>query len=441
MTHPQDLLSHEDMSIPGRLASWIQLLLVALALLIAMFGRSALGPLQETIHFSLHLSDNQMALLQGPAMALPMALGSIPVGLLCDRVSRARILVFSVLMSIASFLVTAFAVTFATLFIGRCLAGTASAAILIASFSFVGDLFAPSTRGRASTVLASGEIVGAPLSFTLGGVLLVTVGAWPVGRLLGLQQDPWRMTLLCMGVFLMPVGALTLFLREPARRGRITAKPPLRVALAKLWEYRAVALPILLARGMVWIADGAVFVWAAPTFARRHNMAPDKIGALMGSVLLASGLLGPLIGGPLADACLRWGGPRRTMIALACVALLSATPALFAVMPTANGESWMMLIFLTLGFSVATAGVALSIVVIPVEIRGFYLGISFTFGSIFFVGVAPLAVSMLSELLGGGVMIGNALAIVCCAASLLGAAVFALSSRFVPGTGVAGAVD
>jgi MFS family permease len=365
-----------------------------------------------------------------------MALGSIPVGLLCDRVSRAKILMLSVLMSIASFLLTAFAVHFTTLFIARCLAGTSSAAILIASFSFVGDLFAPSARGRASTVLASGEIVGAPLSFALGGFLLVTVGAWPIGRILGLQQDPWRMALLCMGLFLVPVAALTLLLREPYRHKSMEAKLPLPVILTKLWDYRAIAFPVLFARGMVWIADGSVFVWAAPTFARRYNMAPDKIGALMGFVLLASGLLGPLLGGPLADACLRWGGPRRTMIALAGVALISAPAALFAVMPSPDRASLMMLIFLTLGFTVATAGVALSIVIIPVEIRGFYLGISFTFGSIFFVGLAPLAVSMLSGALGGGVMIGNALTIVCCGASLLGAAVFALSSRFIPADGV-----
>jgi hypothetical protein len=135
----------------------------------------------------------------------------------------------------------------------------------------------------------------------------------------------------------------------------------------------------------------------------------------------------------MADACLRWGGPRRMMVALASVALISAPTALFGVMPTADSASVMMFIFLTLGFSIATAGAALSIVVIPVDFRGFYLGISFTFGSIFFVGLAPLAVSMLSEVLGGGVMIGNALTIVCCGASLLGAAVFAVSSRFVPG--------
>ena len=45
------------------------------------------------------------------------------------------------------------------------------------------------------------------------------------------------------------------------------------------------------------------------------------------------------------------------------------------------------------------------------------------------VGVAPVAVSLLSGMLGGTTMIGHALAWVCALTSLLGALIFALGRR------------
>lgn len=155
---------------------------------------------------------------------------------------------------------------------------------------------------------------------------------------------------------------------------------------------------------------------------------------MMGVVLLVSGILGPALGGPLADYCQRHGGPRRTVTALAVIALVSLPAALFTFMPTSNSAAAAMVVFLIFGFMISTAGVTLSIIVIPGELRGVYLGATFTVGSIFFVGLAPIAVSALSGLLGGEPMIGRALAIVCASASLLGAVVFAFSARFFPGS-------
>jgi MFS family permease len=397
-----------------------------------MYGRSAIGPLQEAVHISLKFSDNQMALLQGMAMALPMALGSIPLGLLADRVSRARMLQFFVALIPVSCGLSALSSHFVALFAARCIAGLSSAAVLIVSFSIVGDLYSSTQRGRASMVVASGEIIGAPVSFALGGALLVMIGTTPGMRLVGWGLEDWRGALLWMGGLLIPITLLMLGLRDPPRTEIVVRQPSLRVVWPELWSYRAVALPVLLARGMVWLADGAVFVWAAPSFSRRFHLPPDRIGALMGTVLLVSGLLGPALGGPLADFCQRRGGPRLTMMVLSGIALLSMAVALFNLMPTAALASVMMTVFLTLGFAIATAGVTLSIIVIPGELRGLYLGMTFTVGSVFFVGLAPLAVSGLSGALGGEAMIGKALSIVCATASLMGAAVFALSARFFP---------
>ena len=55
-----------------------------------------------------------------------------------------------------------------------------------------------------------------------------------------------------------------------------------------------------------------------------------------------------------------------------------------------------------------------------------------TLGSLFYTGAAPLAVSGLSSALGGEMMIGGSLSIVCAVGSLMGAAVFAGAIRCFP---------
>ena len=397
-----------------------------------MYFRSAIGPLQEGMRASLSFSDNQMALLQGVAMALPMALGAIPIGLLADRVARSRLLRFFIVLSAASCVLSALASGFAALFASRCLAGLASAGTEISAFAMVSDYYAPAERGRASMIVASGEIVGAPVAFALGGTLLVMLQATPAMKIAGWGLANWRWSLLWMIGLLVPLITSVFFVRDVAYGEAAPKRPSLRAVLPDLWSYRAVGVPVLVARSMIWLADGAVFVWAAPNFARRFGLQPDRVGAIMGVVLLASGLLGPLLGGFISDFCQRRGGPRQTVRVLAILALLSVPTAAFALMPSVGWAAVVLGTFLTLGFTIGTGGVTLSIIVIPSHLRGCYLGLTVTLGALFFVGAAPLMVSMLAGALGGTAMIGQALAMVCATASILGALVFGISVRYFP---------
>jgi MFS family permease len=403
----------------------LQLLLLAGALWGGTYARFVIGPLQELVQRALTLSDNQVALLQGAAMAVPMSLGSMPLGFLADRLPRARMLTLYTAVALASCLSSSIASNFQSLFAARFVAGLSSSAILVTAYSMIGDLYEPAQRGRATMVLAGGEIVGAPACFALGGYLINL--AHSTGR----TCEAWRWALLWMTVGLLPVVVSTLFMREPDRGGLALSaqKPGVSAALDKLWRLRGVAAPILLARGMVWIADGAVVVWGTPLFIRRFGVSAATTGALMGTVMLISGLAGPVLGGPLADFFHRSGGPQRTMTAMAILAMLSAAFTVFPFAPSAKTAGVMLAVFLTLGFSISTASSAIAIIVIPVELRGFYMGITVTVGSLLFVGIAPLIVSVISGALGGEAMIGDALFGVCFTMSVVGAAVFALSAH------------
>ena len=406
----------------------VQLLLLAAAVWAITYARVSLGPLQEALRVDLGLTDNEIALVQGPALALPMALASIPLGLIVDRYSRVRLFLFSVALSVVATVLTAIAPNLSVLVVARGLLGFGVAAVLVGAYSLVADLYPPAQRGRATTIVALGEIGGAPAAFALGGALLVMAG--PLASLdFGSRTGGWRWALLWMSGPLAIVALLMAGLREPPRTDIVVQHPRLRDIAEELWRYRTVVAPLLFARVMVWIADGAVFVWAAPTFARRFALAQDRIGAIIGGALLISGILGPIIGGPLADLCQRTGGPQRTATILAVVALLSVPAGLFAVVPNPTLAGLMLTAFLTLGFAFGTAAMTLGTVVIPGEVRGLFLAASVTVAALFSTGVAPVAISLLSRTLGGTTMIGHALAWVCALTSLLGALIFALGRR------------
>lgn len=411
-----------SMTLSGRRS--IQLLLIASGACAVMYGRFALGPLQEALKDDLGLLDNQVALLQGTAIAVPIALGAIPAGLLIDRYRRAPILLLLVAVSILAVLLMAVAPTFAILVFARSLTGFAVIGTLVAAYSLVADLYGPEERGRATMAIGLGEILGSPAAFVLGGFLLTFV---PLAGLAG-----WRSGLLWMSVPLLPIAGLMLCVREPARTGIQRPNPLVLESCRLLWQLRKLLLPLLLARIMIWTADGAILIWGAPTFARTFHLSPDRIGLIMGAVLLVSGLSGALLGGVLADRCQRAGGPRRTMIVMSLLAATSTLVAPFPLMPTVFSASVSLTLFLAMGFIIGVSANAVATIIVPGELRGLYIALTVMAGAIFGSGVAPLLVSALSQWLGGGTSIGSAVAIVSVATSALGTIAFALGSRRLP---------
>ena len=410
----------------SQVAHVVQLILLAVAIWAAIYARSALGAMQEVMRINLSLSDHEVALLQGTAPAIPMVLGAIPLGLIVDRYCRVRLLLLFAIVSLAATALSALTSSLTVLFGARCAIGLAMAATLIAAYSLVADLSTAKQRGRTTMILALGEITGSAAAFALGGMLLGLVGPTVAS-----PSQGWRSALLWMCVPLGVATLLMLALREPARSGIVVQRPPLSMVWSELWRYRAVMAPLLLARSMVWIGEGALLVWAAPNFTRSFSLSAGQAGSIMGTVLLIAGLVGPALGGLLADFCQIRGGPRRTVAALAVLALVSVPTSLFSIAHNVTLASSALTVFLTLGYIFGTAALTVGTIVIPGELRGLYLAVTNMVAALF-MGIAPLMVSFLSGVLGGPAMIGKALLVVCGGTSVVGAAVFASTQRHFP---------
>lgn len=364
-----------------------------------------------------------MSLLQGPALALPLVLAAVPLGLCVDRYSRVRLLLLATLLSAIGTVCTALASSFGLLLIARTLVGLAAPATAIAAYSLLADLYSSAQRGRATTVVMLGQVGGSSLAFALGGEVLSRFSDASSG---------WRWTMIYMAALLVPIIALTFSLREPTRVDQINSKPRARDIWPQLRPYRSFIITLVAGMAMVNLADGAALVWAAPTLSRNFGLHSDRIGTVMALALLVGGILGPMAGGILADTCQRSGGPRRTMTALSVLALLGAPAGCFAAFPEVVTAGLLLALFLLIGSAISVMVTALSVVVIPNELRGLCMSVEFAAGALFGLGLAPMTVSLLSGAIGGPAAIGKALSIVCAVTGLAGAALFA-HSRALPG--------
>jgi MFS family permease len=398
----------------------VQFSLCTLAAISAAYARGALGPLQEALGKSLLLSDNEVAVIQGPALALPFLVVTVPLGLAIDRYSRARLLFAFALVQLIGSALTAIASSFVVLIVARCLIGFTATAIATTVLSLLADLYAETYRGRANMVIVVGQYAGMAGAFALGGILLKEQGF-----------DHWRLAMGWMAAPLALVGLLMLAMREPVRTGVELRHPTVRQTGTELWRYRAIIAPTLIGIVMAQVAAAAIFTWTAPTLARSYSEPPDRIGVILAAALMVSGILGPIAGGLLADYCQRTGGPRRTLSFLTGLGFLSAPAGLFALSGTITVAAVLLVFFVTLLTAVCVIGTVLLTIVVPNELRGLSMAVLASASALLGDGLAPVIVSGLSGQFQGISSMGHALTMVCVITSLVGGAMFAYGRPFM----------
>src|ERR1700759_2916210 len=107
-----------------------QQLLVALTMGVSLTALYMFNGLQESVKADLHLTDYGLSLVEGVAVAVPLALSGIPVGLLVDRINRVRVMIAMTALWVAAAVATAFSPSLSILFGSRVLAAAAGAALL-----------------------------------------------------------------------------------------------------------------------------------------------------------------------------------------------------------------------------------------------------------------------------------------------------------------------
>ncbi len=387
---------------PGYRRYALVLLMVIYAL--NMLDRQIVTILAEPMKADLHLADWQIGAISGLAFALFYSSVGLPMARFADHGDRVRLIAISLAIWSAFTAVCGLARTFPQLILARIGVGVGEAGCTPAAHSLISEYTPRAKLASALAFYSLGIPLGSLLGLSLGGLIVDGFG--------------WRAAFVAAGLPGIGVAVIAAgTLREPRRLRPATqvagkGKQVFMAAFAELKGKPAFWL-IAFAAALTSFSYYGQSAFFGSLFLRNHIEELTRLGATLrlgpaGFAGLALGLIiglsagaGTLVGGLLADRAARGGiaGYARQPM----VVLLASTPFL-GVMPFAPD--------LTLALAALMIGVFLHAmsygptfasvqVLASVNVRATASAILFFLTSLIGLGLGPLAVGAVSDLLRG----------------------------------------
>ncbi|MBI3549921.1 MAG: MFS transporter [Elusimicrobia bacterium] len=275
---------------PPARARWALGVLLSINL-VNYLDRYILSAVLPLVQQELHTTDAELGALASAFMVVYMC-AAVPIAYLADRFSRKALLVFGVVFWSFATAASGFARSFGELFATRAAVGVGESCYGSISPSFVAEHFPPSKRAGALALFAMAGPVGSALGFVLGG---------QVGKYWG-----WREAFFVGGAPGLVLAWLAWRLRDP-REGPARAETH---AIPTFAEYLAIRnnpslILCTLSMAAMTFGIGAFAVWMPTFYYRVWGMDLAKANLWFGAFTVASGILGSLVGGWLADRLYR----------------------------------------------------------------------------------------------------------------------------------------
>jgi MFS family permease len=388
----------------GRLHSWYVLTLLFGVYVMNMADRQIVGILAEDIKRDLHLTDGQIGILAGPAIAFFYAILGVPMAYFADRTHRVRFIAACIAVWSVMTMLGGRAGNLIELAATRVGVSIAEAGGSPSSVSLIADHFPARRRGTAMAIWTSATTVGLFVGFAIGGVVNQELG--------------WRTTFFAAGMPGLVLALLLVFTtREPVRGaadmtpGVAAGSKNLFATFAFLWRIKAFRQSIF-AVALCNFCVFAVLSWA-PSFAvRRFALGTAEVGGVMGTgIALAGGTMMILAG--IATDGLGRRGLWRPPVAVATMLVLSA--ALFTGAFLATDFRTFAVLFV-LGYAALMTNPPISWVILqtysPPEMRGMATAVLLLVIALCASVPAPLIVGYASQALApsvGAASLGYAL--------------------------------
>ncbi len=288
---------------PSRSAAYYALAVIILATMLNFFDAQVFGMMAQRIKVDLHLSDEKLGFLIGPANVIFYVLVGIPMARLVDIYSRRIVLACGVAAIGGITALGGLAQSFTQLFTSRMLVGAGGSAHAPGAYSMLADYFPPDRLPRAIGILQLGFIGGNSLGIFLGGYLIAFAATWPVTHWMGLTLHGWQMILMMVGAPGLIISVLLLLAREPPRRGTAVQgrAMPVSTVLHEIWSRRAIYGPLFI--GLAFIATQTMGIqpWRAPFLIRTYGWDEARIGRWFGPIFLIASLIGATCGTLLVE--------------------------------------------------------------------------------------------------------------------------------------------
>lgn len=395
-----------------RAAELWTLIILLIIYTLAYLDRQILTLLVDPIRADLGVSDVEMGFLQGLGFTLFFALCGPLVGWTVDRYDRRLIIFAGIVIWSLSTASSAFADSYNQLLLARFGVGAGEAALLPAAYSIISDMVDKSRLGRAMAIFSLGSIVGASLSYAVGGALVGYVGALDSIALatIGSLHD-WQLVFLAIGAVGLPMAFLVFAFPDPGRRRAAVgavADSGSHQHFARHWRFYACHFS---AFSLFCFLGAATTAWSATYMMREFGWTPAGVGALLGIKTLVAGALGMIGSGLIADWLIRRG---RQDAHLRMYLYILPIHALAGIMAFLTPNMW--LAFIGLAFVslispfIAVAAAALQLATIP-ERRGIASATFLLIYNLVGFGLGPPAIALASRLmLGDNANLGPAMA-------------------------------
>ncbi|MFN2098469.1 spinster family MFS transporter [Altererythrobacter sp. MF3-039] len=417
--------------------SAVALTLLTAAYVLSFIDRTIIALMVGPIRADLGISDTQFSLLGGLAFALFYTTLGIPLGWWADRGDRPKIIALGIALWSLMTMACGLASRFITLFIARMGVGVGEAALSPAAYSLISETTKKEKLGVALTIYSSGVYLGIGLSFAIGGVLVETLGSAPpldlgfLGELKG-----WQQVFLIAGAPGLVIAPLCWFLLPESRRvGSApdpSQSPPI---IGWMGGHKTFLLCHFFGFSMLTMAFNGYLAWTAEFLLRNFAMDKATGGGWLGLIVLFAGVGGMLIGGRVADKLLSRGDGRGALTAaiFASVALVPFA-ASAPMMPSAALSLAMLapVVFLS-AFCFGLAVISLQLAT-PERLRARISAIYLLVVNLTGIGLGGTLVAAISDhVLGGeGMRIGEAMAIVGGAATLIAVPLIFTARRTMP---------
>jgi MFS family permease len=354
--------------------------------------RQILAILLQPIKQDLHASDTAMGFLTGFAFALFYAVAGIPIARLADRRGRSMLIAAGLAVWSAMTAASGLAQTFTQLALARFGVGVGEAAGSPPAHSLIADYFSPRRRASAMAIYSSGLFVGVLFGYLIGG--------W-INEFFG-----WRRAFFVVG---LPGLAMALIVRLTVRdppRGYADGlhdtgmTEPAAEVFRFLWRLRSFR-HLSLAAALHAFASYGLAAWAPAFLMRVHAMGTGEVGTWLGPIAGLAGGTGTILGGFAADRLaardVRWN------MWLPAIGVSLALP--FSTLSYLSPQKLPALLFLVPAtfFGAMWFGptMAMTQSLVKLRMRALASAMLLFVISLIGLGLGPLAVGVLSDLLAG----------------------------------------
>ncbi|MEJ7928138.1 MFS transporter [Sphingobium sp. AN641] len=401
---------------------WLVLAMLSALYTFSLIDRNILVLLIGPIKAQFQINDVQIGLLVGTAFAVVYAFLGLPAGRLADRGNRKLLIAAGAIIWCLCTIASGFAGSYAILVLLRLGLAAGEAVLTPAAHSMIGDLFPPEKRSLAASLYMSAGLIGPPLAFSGGALVISSIEAAKVG---GFQTDmqTWQLALFAVGVPSLAVAVLFLLTtREPQR----TVEPGTPKSLVKGEVIRQIISRKRLYSGLFLactFAGGCSYAlnyWVVETLMRDFGWTAVKAGSTLGPINLVASVVG-VMGAPWMTARLKARG-RRDAVVLVCMGCMATAFLSLAVGPILPSAT-LRLALIGLGTAAALGGTTNIVVsmqeVAPARMRATFVALLFLGITLLGAGAVPVLVPMIGEI-SQSIGLSRGLAIVCASLSGIG---------------------